>query len=153
MTNRVTGATVSDMKDRPLAGISVLVVEDNADNAEMLAETLALHGAFVRTTGSARETIELVASWTPNALLLDIELPFMDGYELVRELRRVPAMATVHILAVTGHTAPSDKERAFAVGFDAHVSKPIDGRALVALIAKLVSKKSRLEDSDSYTIS
>jgi CheY-like chemotaxis protein len=132
---------------RPLAGLRLLVAEDDADNAEMLATTLAYFGADVRTVASAREALEAASEWLPDVILLDLWMPLMDGCALAQELRKKPAMASTRILAVTAHSTVPDKRRTVAAGFDAHVSKPVDGDALVDLIARLVAANESSEDS------
>ncbi len=140
------------MKNRPLAGIRVLLAEDDADNAEMLAEMLAYYGAIVRTAATARAAIDFASSWTPDVLLLDLEMPEMSGYDLIREIRRIPAMGRAPVLAVTGRVSAVDKMRTLAAGFAAHVAKPIDEAALVGMIAKIAARRRQLEDSDSHFI-
>jgi two-component system CheB/CheR fusion protein len=129
--------------ERELSGLRVLVADDDADNAEMLAVLLTLRGAKVRKAANAYEALEVAASWTPEVMLLDIEMPYMDGCELACLLRRAPATASAHVFAVTGHTSAAHMERAYAAGFDAYIPKPINGNKVVALIAKVASTARR----------
>jgi CheY-like chemotaxis protein len=119
----------------PLCGLGIVLADDDADNAEMLAELLILRGAKVRTARNGLEVLELVSSCTPDALLLDIAMPGIDGYELVSRLRSAPETSSAFILAVTAREMSMDSERSFAAGFDAHILKPIDGDALVDLLS------------------
>src|SRR5580658_9089491 len=128
---------------RALWGVRVLIVDDDADGAEMLAELLTARGAIVQTASSGPEALAIASRFVPDAFLLDIEMPHMDGYELARRLRMVPATAGAYTVAVTAHAAATDVDAALAAGFDAHVAKPIDGDALVVLLAAMVGRPSR----------
>jgi CheY-like chemotaxis protein len=119
-----------------LAGVDVLVVDDEADARELAAMVLGEEGASVRTAGSAREAIERVAEKTPGVLVCDVGMPEEDGLML---LPRARAAAGVSFPAIA-YTAYADAESADAVrraGFDAHVPKPVDPDQLVATVARL----------------
>src|SRR5580692_1278832 len=107
-----------------LSGIRVLVADGDAHYAEALAELLTMRGAVVRTAANGYEALEVTASWTPEVMLLDIEMPYMDGYELVRKFRRDTSTAFAYILAMTAHAGAGRRECALAVGFDEHITKP-----------------------------
>jgi CheY-like chemotaxis protein len=125
-----------------LARKAVLVADDNADNAELLEVILGNEGADVRTAATAREVLDLLAtSWRPDALLLDISLPDMDGYALLEAIRNKPLFHDVPAVAVTGRAYERDKQRAADAGFAIHVTKPFDGEALVHVVARLTLKK------------
>jgi CheY-like chemotaxis protein len=115
----------------------VLVADDDRDNAEMLAESLSMMGATVRTALSGSDAIHIASSWTPDVFLLDIGMPDMDGLALVSELRAIPSLATVPAVAVTGYAAERDKQRTSNGGFDGHITKPIDMSQLVTALADL----------------
>jgi CheY-like chemotaxis protein len=126
-----------------LASKAVLVADDNADNAELLEVILGNEGADVRTAATAREVLALLAtSWKPDALLLDISLPDMDGYALLETIRNEPLLHDVPAVAVTGRAYERDKQRAADAGFALHVTKPFDGEALVHVVARLTLKKA-----------
>jgi CheY-like chemotaxis protein len=123
-----------------LAGKAVLVVEDDDDNAELLASILALEGAEVRSAASATEVGEVLdATWRPDVMLLDISLPEMSGYELLGVLRTEARLERVPAIAVTARAFDRDKERAAAAGFAMHVTKPYDPADLILLVAKLTA--------------
>jgi signal transduction histidine kinase len=115
---------------------SVLVVDDNRDAAELLGDVLASLGYKVKVADSAHHALQLIDQFTPDAALLDIGLPVIDGYELARELRiRVP---DIHLIAITGYGQANDRERALAAGFGAHLVKPVSiGTVTEALDALL----------------
>jgi signal transduction histidine kinase/CheY-like chemotaxis protein len=108
------------------ARIRVLVVDDNEDAAETLAMTLELHGCDVKTAPTAARALEILPGFAPAVALLDIGLPDMNGYELARRVRQLPAGSSITLVATTGWGQQKDRERAFAAGFDHHLTKPID---------------------------
>ena len=112
----------------------VLLVEDNADVRDMLKSALELDGHVVRSAADAPQALAMCIDWTPDVALLDIGLPGMDGYELARELRRRLNEAEVRLVAITGYAAASDRHRAKAAGFDAHLSKPVDPELLARVL-------------------
>lgn len=119
------------------AGLSVLVVEDNADSAEILTELIELTGASVRTAHDGETALELGAQLEPSVILLDVGLPGMSGYEVAQQARRTPWGARAFIVALTGWGSPDDRARSKEAGFDRHLVKPVDPQALIALIAEL----------------
>jgi CheY-like chemotaxis protein len=121
-----------------LLGILVLIADDDADTVAVLAEFIADEGATVRTAKSALEALEALRRWRPDVMLLDISMPDMDGCELLRVLRRQPALRGILAVAVTGYGEASDRVRCAEAGFEAHITKPFDGDTLVQLIASLV---------------
>jgi CheY-like chemotaxis protein len=121
-----------------LLGISVLIVDDDADTVAVLAEFIAEEGAAVRTARSAVEALAVLRAWMPDLMLLDISMPDMDGYELLSIIRRQAALRGILAVAVTGYGEARDRLRCAEAGFAAHVTKPFDGETLVQLIASLV---------------
>jgi PAS domain S-box-containing protein len=108
------------------ARLRVLVVDDNEDAAETLAMTLELHGCDVKTASTAARALDMLPGFAPAVALLDIGLPDMNGYELARRVRELPLGAGIKLIATTGWGQQKDRERAFAAGFDHHLTKPID---------------------------
>jgi CheY-like chemotaxis protein len=127
----------------------LLVADDDADNAELLAFIVRGAGAETRISTCGADALSLLAAgWSPDALLLDISLPDMDGYDLLREIRRVPALGRVPAVAISGHVGSDDKDRAVDAGFAVHVSKPYDGEAVVHLVAKLTASQPEAPGAD-----
>ncbi len=108
----------------------VLVVDDNKDAANSLAMILTLEGHEVESVYTAHDALARVLSFKPDVALLDIGLPEMNGYELARRLREQPEVEEIRLVALTGYGQAEDKERACAAGFDDHLVKPADLRAL-----------------------
>ena len=116
----------------------VLVVDDNVDAAELLAESLQLFGHETRTAYDGPSAIEIAADFDPEIAVLDIGLPVMDGYELARHLRdRTSPSHPLHLIALTGYGTASDREHTLEAGFDCHMVKPIDIAALESTIKRL----------------
>jgi DNA-binding response OmpR family regulator len=104
----------------------ILIVEDSPDAAEGLALVLSAGGHDVRLAGDGPAALETAAAFRPDAVLLDVGLPGMDGYEVARHLRRHEATAGALLVALTGYGAESDRGEALAAGCDDHLVKPAD---------------------------
>ena len=116
---------------------SALVVDDVADVTEMLAVVLSHAGYSVVTAASAPAALQAARERQFDVVISDIGMPEMNGYQLARELRVMPGYETVPMVAVTGYSMFDDKERSSKAGFNAHMTKPIDPRALLDLIEQL----------------
>jgi CheY-like chemotaxis protein len=116
---------------------SALVVDDVADVTEMLAVVLTHAGYSVVTAPSAPAALKAARERQFDIIISDIGMPEMNGYQLAREMRTMPGYATVPMVAVTGYSMFDDKERSTNAGFNAHMTKPIDPRALLDLIEQL----------------
>ena len=113
----------------------MLAVDDNADALLMLEALLGLEGYEVRGAGDGESALALIDEFVPDIALLDIGLPGMSGYELAARLRADPRTARARLIALTGWGRDEDRARAHAVGFDAHLTKPVDPPVLLRLIA------------------
>ncbi len=113
----------------------ILVVDDNQDAADSLAMILELEGHDVATVYTPQAALARVPTFQPDVALLDIGLPGMNGYELARRLRALPGAATIRLIALTGYGQAEDRERSRAAGFDGHIVKPAELRALQQVIA------------------
>ncbi len=122
-----------------LRGRHVLVVDDDPDARELIAMALRQAGARVTSVDSVSEAFTTLGRTKPDAVVTDIAMPNASGYDLVRRLRTDPANAAMPVVAITAYDRVEDRERAMAEGFDAHVGKPFDPRAVVGLLAGLVS--------------
>jgi signal transduction histidine kinase len=134
---RLSATTVSEPRavtDSMSSRRKVLIVDDNQDAAETLAEALAELGFLTQTAFDGPSALELVGAFRPDVMLIDVGLPVMDGYELVRRLRADARLASVRLIAVTGYGQESDRRRAFEAGFDEHLVKPVDLARLESVI-------------------
>ncbi|MBB3220478.1 PAS domain-containing hybrid sensor histidine kinase/response regulator [Pseudoduganella umbonata] len=118
----------------------LMVVDDNADAAQMLALLLEAAGHSVAVCSDARQALGAVVDSPPVLMFVDIGLPGMDGYELVRRLRQLPETAKACIVAITGYGTQQDRERALAAGFDEHLVKPVHPKALYGILARLAAQ-------------
>lgn len=139
-------ALVAETKDAmptraSIVGSRVLVVDDSADTAESMAELLRLDGHQVATTYDGSNAIEAARTFKPEVVLLDIGLPGMDGLEVARRLRKLPATEAALLIAISGYGQAEDRQRSVAAGFDEHLIKPADPARLNALIAAHNGKK------------
>ena len=104
----------------------ILVVDDSVDAAESLMSLLRVWGHDVQMVHDGPAALEVAAAFVPSIVFLDIGMPGMDGYEVARRLRRVPALERVLLVALTGFGSEQDRRRAHEAGFDRHVTKPVD---------------------------
>jgi PAS domain S-box-containing protein len=116
------------------AGARVLVVDDNVDSANSLAEVLRLWGYRALSVHDGRAALEAVRSYRPRFVLLDIGLPGMDGYQVAAQLQQERDGAGLCLIALTGYGQEQDRTRALESGFDQHLTKPVDLAALRRLL-------------------
>jgi len=134
-TDRTPDAEV--VRAEPRERRTALVVDDVADVTEMLAVVLTHAGYSVVTAASAPAALKAARERQFDVVISDIGMPEMNGYQLAREMRTMPGYETVPMVAVTGYSMFDDKERSTNAGFNAHMTKPIDPRALLELIDQL----------------
>ena len=118
-----------------MAGEPILIVDDNPANLKLARVLLAGEGYDVRTAADAAEALAVLETFHPRLILMDLQMPGMDGFELTRHLKSVPAHRNVVILALTAYAMKGDEEKARTAGCDGYISKPIDTRSLPAQIA------------------
>jgi CheY-like chemotaxis protein len=141
--SRVEGLLASP---RLLSGLRVLVVDDTADARESVCLFLEMQGAEVRGAVSAAEGLAILGSFRPDVLLLDLTMPHVDGFEMMRRVRRGPH-AGVPAIAFSGLSEPEDREQAFEAGFQRFLSKPIDMPRIVDTIIGLTRTKAATQGS------
>ena len=117
------------------AGKRILIVDDNPTNLKLVTYLVKAHGYEVDTAGDAEAAVAAIAKARPALILMDLQLPGIDGLELTRRLKADPHTADIRIIAVTAYAMKGDQEKAFEAGCDGYVTKPIDTRTLPALIA------------------
>lgn len=114
----------------------ILVIEDNEQNLYLTTFILDKHGYKVIQARDGREGIELAGRIKPALIILDIQLPVMDGYAVARELRSNPALADVPIVAVTSYAMVGDRERVLAAGCTDYIEKPINPETFIGQVEK-----------------
>jgi len=116
-------------------GCELIVADDNADGLHSLAALLELEGFGVRTAQDGPAALALFEAQPPAAMLLDIGMPGMNGYEVARRIRAHPAGKPIKLIAITGWGQPADRRQADEAGFDFHLTKPVDFRELLPMLA------------------
>ncbi|MDB5896327.1 MAG: hypothetical protein JWQ88_3858, partial [Rhodoferax sp.] len=131
-----------------LRGLRLLLVEDNEINQELATDLLHNAGAEVLVAYNGQEAIDILALQTVDAVLMDCQMPVMDGYTATRLLREDPRFAKLPIIAMTANAMSQDRERVLAVGMNDHITKPLDVAAMFATIARWVPGP-RVADGDA----
>jgi len=116
----------------------ILIVDDNPTNMKLVAYLVRANGYDVATASDAETAIVAIKEHSPRLILMDVQLPGIDGLELTRRLKADPETKGIIIVAVTAYAMKGDQERALAAGCDDYVTKPIDTRALPGTIARLL---------------
>lgn len=116
-------------------GAPILVVDDNPLNSKLTKRLLMTNGYVVQSAGNAEQALHVLTTFKPKLILMDLQMPGLDGFELTRLLKRDPGMSDVVIVALTAYAMKGDQERALEAGCDGYIAKPLDPRALPALIA------------------
>jgi two-component system, cell cycle response regulator DivK len=126
-----------------MPGEPILIVDDNAVNLRLARLLLAGEGYEVCTAGDAEEALLTLGRFHPRLILMDLQMPGMDGFELARRLKADPATSGIVVVALTAYAMKGDEERARQAGCDDYVAKPIDTRTLPGLIARHLSATRR----------
>jgi len=117
----------------------ILVVEDNEQNRVLMRQILTNHGYEVLEATDGLAGLEMARAQLPDLILLDIQMPVMNGFAVIRELRNDPEVAKIKAIAVTSFAMKGDRERALQAGFDEYVTKPVDTRKFVELVKEILS--------------
>jgi CheY-like chemotaxis protein len=125
-----------------MADERILVIDDDPVNLKLTRVLLSSEGYLVRTAADASEALQVLKEFTPQLILVDIQLPGIDGLELSRQLRRDPTTRHVPMVGLTAYAMKGDEERILAAGLDGYISKPIDTRTVPATIASYLRKRS-----------
>lgn len=116
----------------------ILLAEDDPASRELLREILVRGGYQVVEASDGREALHKVEETQPDLVLLDLQMPLLDGFGVLRQLRGDPRFAALPVMAVTAHAMQGDREKALLAGFDAYINKPIDLTAFRMQIEKLL---------------
>ncbi len=117
----------------------ILVVEDTEDNRQILRDLLSHAGFELVEAGDGERGVALAAETKPDLILMDMQLPIIDGYEAARRIKAIPACKQTPIIAVTSYALAGDEEKARAAGCDAYVAKPYSPRLLLAKVRELLA--------------
>jgi two-component system, cell cycle response regulator DivK len=119
---------------------TILVVEDQEDNLQILRDLLASAGFRMIEAWDGKQALTVARSQQPDLILMDIQLPILDGYEATRSIKRDPKLKHIPIIAVTSYALSGDETRAREAGCDAYVAKPYSTRHLLAKIGQLLEQ-------------
>ena len=138
--------TSSPQQPTPLAGLQILVVDDDADTREFLVAALTEYGGDVKATASAREALEAFERFKPDVLVSDIGMPGEDGYVLIRQVRILEPKQGRNLpaVALTAYATESDRAKALDAGFQQHLPKPVEPDKLVAVVAYLAGRTATI---------
>ena len=118
----------------------ILIVDDNPQNLKLASAQVRTGGYQVHTAADAEHALRLLETLSPAVILMDLQLPGMDGLTLTRQLKADPARRHIAIVAVTAYAMKGDEAKALAAGCDAYISKPIDRALLLATIARVLAR-------------
>lgn len=121
-----------------MAGELILIIDDNPANLKLARTLLALEGYDVRTAADAEEALQALQTFQPRLILMDLQLPGIDGMELTLRLKADPVRRHIAVVALTASAMKGDEQKARAAGCDGYITKPIDTRTLPALVAEFL---------------
>lgn len=118
---------------------TVLIAEDNPTNRELLRELLEIRGYTVAEACNGQEAVAMVEREPPDILLLDIGMPLLDGFGVVRKLRENPRFTSLPVVAITAYAMQGDREKIMDSGFDGYLSKPVNSSSLIHELDRLLA--------------
>jgi CheY-like chemotaxis protein len=138
-------AQARPLAEGDLAGMSILVIDDEVVTQELIKISLTQYGAVVQTAGSSAEALALLDTMRPAVIVGDIGMPEEDGYEFIRQLRALPKDrgGEIPAVALTAYARPEDRVRVLRSGYQTHLAKPVEIAELVAIVADVAGKAGR----------
>jgi two-component system cell cycle response regulator len=127
----------------------VLIIDDHPVNLELAKVLLVLEGYEVHTAGDAEAALLLLPELRPDLILMDVQLPGMDGLELARRVKADPRLHNARIVALTAYAMKGDEEKALAAGCDGYLSKPIDTRTFPKMVASFLELGDQSDTRDA----
>lgn len=125
----------------------IVVAEDNAVNAELIREFLHMRGFETIEAANGQDALDKIAAYHPEVVLLDIQMPVLDGFAVIGRIRSDPSHQHLRVIALTAYAMRGDREKALAAGFDDYVTKPIDFEMLLCAIGR---KKEACSSKHAY---
>jgi CheY-like chemotaxis protein len=129
----------------------ILIAEDNAVNRELLRELLEMRGHTVAEACDGEEALRMIEQTQPDLVLLDIGMPLLDGFGVVRRIRESPRFASLPVVAVTAYAMQGDREKILSSKFDGYLSKPVNAPSLVEELDRLLSKRADHDASQNQS--
>lgn len=121
-----------------LSGKCIAIIDDNDSILMLFSAILEAHAATVYTAGSGRKFLNQAAELSADLILLDIQMPDLDGYQILKQLKSNPEIKRVPVIALTAHAMSGDKDVILQAGFNGYIAKPIDTRTFPELIASFL---------------
>ena len=135
-----------------MAKANILVIEDNADNLDLVRFLLEQSEYEVHDAVDGRQGLQRAQELHPDMILLDMSLPEIDGWTLARQLKTDPATASILIVALTAHALPGDRKKALDAGCDGYISKPLDVPNFVSVVATYLRKRRPLSQTGNLML-
>jgi CheY-like chemotaxis protein len=129
--------------DQPISNKRILVVDDNKEAADITVELLTLYGYQTAVAYSGLSGLDTARAFQPHAILLDLGMPGLDGYQVAAALRALPDFDEVALVAFTAWGDPATRKRVIATGFDAHIVKPASLDAILTTLEEALTKRER----------
>jgi len=126
-----------------MAAKKILVVEDNPQNMKVVLMTLKPHGYTLLQATDGEEALKVAISDNPDLIIMDVQIPKLDGLEVTRKLRQMPSFNHVPVIAVTSYAMKGDEEKAREAGCDAYLTKPVNTRQLPQIVAEMLQKQGK----------
>jgi two-component system, cell cycle response regulator DivK len=121
----------------------ILVIDDNILNLKLVDFLLSAQGYEVHKALNASEALSVLETVNPSLILMDLQLPGVDGFELTRKLKKNPKFSHIPIIAITAYAMKGDEEKALAAGCDGYITKPIDIKTLPDVLAEYIEKADK----------
>ncbi len=125
----------------------ILLVDDEPDNCAVMTDVLEFYGMKIKVGRNGEEGLEILQDFVPTLILLDLSMPKMDGWEMIKHLKSDAQFQSLPVVALTAHAQREDKQRALAAGFDGYLTKPINVATLIADLRTALEHKPRVEKS------
>jgi CheY-like chemotaxis protein len=125
-----------------MSGEPILIVDDNPTNLKLAQRLLTLEGCVVRTATDAEEALAILERFRPRLILMDLQLPGLDGLALTRRLKADPATRDITIVALTAYAMKGDEEKALVAGCDGYIAKPINTRTLPGVVVRYLNRSA-----------
>jgi CheY-like chemotaxis protein len=126
-----------------MAGETILIVEDNEVNRKLLLVVLRPYGYRLLIAVDGEEAATLANQELPDLILMDLQLPKRNGFDVTEQLKTQPTTAQIPVIALTAHAMPDERKRAQKIGFDGYITKPIDTRAFPGLIQEYLERANK----------
>ncbi len=117
----------------------ILVIEDNPMNRQLIDDILTYHKFTVITVDNGKSGIAMIREEKPDLILLDLQMPEMNGFQTLQRIRDDPRIQGMKVIAVTSYAMAGDKKQVFAAGFDGYISKPLDTKEFPMIVKKMIS--------------